>query len=271
MFKHVHLGRYVPGDSFAHRLDPRCKIFVCVAVIVSAFLRGSLAYLASWAGAVVVMTAFCGIRASALLAQVRSIRWLLVIMIAVNLIWTDGTPIFSISRLIVTREGAVRAAVMGMRMCILVCTAGLMMMVTSPKSFADGLEGIMSPLRYVGVPVGDIAMMMSLSLRFIPLLFDETEGVIRAQTARGADMTSGGAIRRVIRFVPILVPMFVLVFRRAEILADAMESRCYRAGSPRTRYKELAWTMRESAASVVIAAAAAVLYVLDLYISGRLI
>jgi energy-coupling factor transport system permease protein len=166
----------------------------------------------------------------------------------INIFWTPGQELFRAGFFRVTKEGLVMAFEMGMRLIFLVIFASMLMMTTSPMAFSDGLERLMSPLAKVGFPASEMAVMMTIALRFIPTLFEETDRILKAQISRGADFESGGLLRRARSFIPVLIPLFILVFQRAENLAIAMESRCYVPGMPRTRLNPLVWTKRDTGA-----------------------
>jgi energy-coupling factor transport system permease protein len=188
------------------------------------------------------------ISTSTILRSGRPIILLIVITVLLNMVWTPGRELVRIGPVTITEEGLLAAVSMGMRLFYLVIFAAMLMMTTSPMEFSDGLERLLSPLGKIGFPASEMAMMMTIALRFIPTLFEETERILKAQISRGADFESGGIIRRAKSFIPVLVPLFILVFQRAENLAVAMESRCYTPGAKRTRLHPLKWTPRDSVA-----------------------
>lgn len=247
-------GRFVQADSLVHRLDPRCKILCLVAVLGGLFAGTVPSAFILWCLFLLVLCAISKLSVGAVLRSARSVRALVVITFVLDLFWTPGRELVSVGPLSVTAEGLIMAAALSLRLCLLVIFAGLLMMTTSPMAFSDGLERLFSPLRRIGLPTSEFAMMMTIALRFIPTLFEETDRIVRAQLSRGADLESGGPIRRARAFLPILVPLFVLVFRRAETLASAMESRCYVPGAARSRLHPLAWTRRDTAALLVTCA-----------------
>lgn len=208
---------------------------------------------ALWA---VLLVSFSLLSKTKLRVILRSARavWVLVVITAVlNALWTPGQEVFRVGFLRVTREGLIIAFSMGMRLFFLVIFASMLMMTTSPMAFSDGLERLLSPLSKLGFPSSEMSMMMTIALRFIPTLFEETDRILKAQLSRGADFETGGIIKRARSFIPVLIPLFVLVFQRAENLATAMESRCYVAGKKRSRMNPLLWRARDSGAILMLA------------------
>ena len=249
----VTVGQYFPGNSLLHRLDPRTKIVAVVVLSVAIFLPKA------WPG-YVVSTAFCLLAVS--LAQVpikfilrglKPILIFLAITVLFNAFLTPGEPLFKVWRWDVTREGLVLSAVAAVRLVLLVITASLLTLTTSPIRLTDGFERLLRPLSPLGVPAHELALMMTIALRFIPTLTEEADRIMRAQAARGADYQSGNLVNRIRALIPVLVPLFVAAFRRADELATAMEARGYRGGQGRTKMKELAYTRLDVAAALVLA------------------
>ena len=238
MLKDITLGQYFPGDSIVHRLDPRTKIVLVVVYIVALFQAQS------WPGflAVSAVTAVCvalsRIPPRSMFKGVRPMLFIIVLTALLNLFYTGGTPI--LPGWIITWEGLSRAGQMVLRIVLLISGTFLLTYTTSPIALTDGLELLLKPLSALKLPVHEMTMMMSMALRFIPTLIAETDKIMSAQKARGADFETGGLIRRAKALLPILVPLFVSAFRRADELAVAMESRCYHGGEGRTRMKKLA-------------------------------
>lgn len=239
MFRNVVLGQYYPVDSPIHRLDPRTKIAMGVIYIIVLFLiKGVLAYL--------VLTVF-SLGAIALsrvpprtvLRSLKPILFILAFTLVLHVFFTKGTPVFTLGPITGTREGMTQGAFMGARLLLLIGTTSLLTLTTSPIALTDGIEALLGPLKRVGVPAHELAMMMTIALRFIPTLLEEAEKIMKAQMARGADFESGNIIERAKGMIPLLVPLFVGAFRRADDLALAMEARCYRGGEKRTRMKQL--------------------------------
>ncbi|MDR3279433.1 MAG: energy-coupling factor transporter transmembrane protein EcfT [Synergistaceae bacterium] len=240
------IGQFIPGDSFVHSLDPRCKIIVTFVLLAGLFMAGNPADFVLWAACLAICSAASRVKFSSILRSGRPVLFLVVFTVVLNLFWTPGREIFRIGFLKITEEGLILAFVMGLRLYFLVMFAAVLMMTTSPMSFSDGLERLLSPLAILRFPVSEMAMMMTIALRFIPTLFEETDRILKAQISRGADFESGGLLKRARSYIPVLVPLFVLVFARAENLATAMESRCYVPGAPRTRMNPLSWSVRDT-------------------------
>ena len=245
MLKNVTIGQYYPVDSCIHRLDPRTKIVGTLLYIVSLFL------FQTFSGFIVVGTAFAGILILSkvpfryLLRGLKPILFILVFTMICNFFLADGEPLWQWKFLKLTKEGLQRGFFMGIRLALLVFGTSIMTYTTTPNSLTDGLERLMSPLRVIHFPVHELAMMMSIALRFIPILAEEAQRISKAQMARGADMESGGLIRRAKAMVPILIPLLISSFRRAFDLATAMEARCYHGGKGRTKMKPLRYGLRD--------------------------
>ena len=244
----LSLGQFIPGDSFIHALDPRCKIVSTFILLAGLFMASSIVDFALWALLLYILSRLSRIAMRTILRAGRPVIFLVAITMLLNLFWTPGEELFRLGPLGITREGLMTAFSMGMRLFFLVIFASVLMMTTSPMAFSDGLERLMSPLAKLRFPASEMAMMMTIALRFIPTLFEETDRILKAQISRGADFESGGLIKRARSFVPVLVPLFVLVFQRAENLAVAMESRCYVPGAKRSRLNPLVWMRRDTLA-----------------------
>ena len=249
------LGQFLPGDSPVHRLDPRTKILLMVAYIVLVFLVGRLPVFLLPAAFVVGVVLLARVPLRYLGSSVRPIRWLLVFVFIINLFFTQGRTVLVewwIFR--ITQESLRQAVFITLRLLLLVMGTSLLTLTTSPIVLTDGLERLLKPLAVFRFPAHELAMMMTIALRFIPLLMEEVERIQKAQMARGADFTSGNLIVRARSMIPILVPLFVSAFRRADELAMAMESRCYHGGEGRTRMRELHLHRRDLVAAAVMAA-----------------
>ncbi len=253
MLKDITLGQYYPGNSIIHRLDPRVKLMGTMVFIVSLFAFGSVsAYLlATLAIAVVVTTSKIPLKY--ILKGLKPVFVLMLITVLFNLFLTPGRTVWKFWKLSITAEGIRFAIHMAVRLTYLIIGSSILTFTTTPNSLTDGLETGLGFLNVFHVPVHEIAMMMSIALRFIPILMDETDKIMRAQEARGADFHSGGLIRRVKAMVPLLVPLFVSAFRRANDLALAMESRGYHGGAGRTKMKPLVYRRRDVAAYIAMA------------------
>ncbi len=242
----LNLGQYIPGDSFIHRLDPRCKIIGTLILLFGIFLITHPTCFLIWGALLLGISRIAGLPIAQVLRSSKPI-WILVLFTAfLHLFWTPGQTLASIGFLHITQEGLLGAWTMGTRLLFLVIFASILMMTTSPMSFSDGLERLLSPLDRLGFPSQEMAMMTTIALRFIPTLLEETDRILKAQLSRGADFESGGIIKRIRAFVPVLIPLFVQVFQRAENLATAMESRCYQCGVVRSRLNPLVWNKGDS-------------------------
>ena len=254
MLRDITLGQYYPADSVIHKLDPRTKLFATLLFIISVF---------SFDGIVgfIVMTAFLfGVIAlskvplSFMLRGLKAIMILLVIAGLFNLFLTPGQVLWSMWKIHITREGLRNAVLMTIRMVYLIMGSSVMTLTTTPNQLTDGLEKALKPLQKINVPVHEIAMMMSIALRFIPILIEETDKIMKAQMARGADFETGGLVKKAKNMVPLLVPLFVSAFRRANDLALAMEARCYVGGEGRTKMIPLVYHKVDRLAYVVVIA-----------------
>lgn len=259
---HMTLGQYVPADSFVHRLDPRCKILATVALLAGVFLVTDLRLFPGWALLLVAVSALAKIPLSMVLRSARPVVFLVLITALIHVFLTKGDPLWHWGIFTITAEGVVMASRMALRLLFLVLFAGLLTLTTSPMELSDGLERLFAPLTPLGFPAHDLAMMMTIALRFIPTLLDETDRIMKAQLARGADLDRGNIVRRLRAFIPVLVPLFVIVFQRADDLATAMEARGYRGGKGRSRLNPLHWRARDglalaSVVALVVAGAAA--------------
>ena len=239
MLKEITIGQYFPGDSPIHRMDPRMKLILVVAYVVMLFVAGTLASLLVGVLFLFVVYPVSKISAKMILRSIKPILPILLVTGVLNMFFVDGEILFQLWIFKITREGAVMAALMAVRIVCLIAGTSLLTYTTSPIALTDGIEQLFAPLKRLGVPVHEVAMMMTIALRFIPTLIEETDKIMAAQKARGADMESGGLMQRIRALVPILIPLFVSAFRRAEELALAMECRCYHGGEGRTRMHTL--------------------------------
>ena len=249
----ISIGQFIPGESYVHSLDPRCKIIGVFIMLAAPFIAKSPSDFIPIAFALAAITRLARIRLGTVLRSGRPVVFLVAFTVILNMFWTPGRELARIGPLRVTEEGVILAFCVGFRLYFLVMFAAILMMTTSPMAFAGGLESILSPLAALRFPVSEMAMMMTIALRFIPTFFEETDKILKAQISRGADFESGGLIKRARSFIPVLVPLFVLVFARAENLAIAMESRGYVPGIPRSRLNPLVWTARETISILSVA------------------
>ena len=254
MLRDITLGQYYPADSVIHKLDPRVKLFGTLIYIISLFcFRGIAALLLATVFLVGVIKA-SKVPFRFMVKGLRAILILMLITAVFNLFLTPGEPLFSFWILKVTWEGIKNAALMAVRLTYLILGTSIMTLTTTPNQLTDGLEKSLMPFSRIGVPVHAIAMMMSIALRFIPILIEETDKIMKAQMARGADFESGNLLKKVKSMIPLLVPLFVSAFRRADDLAMAMEARCYNGGQGRTKMKPLRYEKRDRMAYLIVLA-----------------
>lgn len=241
MLRDITLGQYYQTESVIHRLDPRVKLVATIAYILSLFLVQSV-----WGYVVAGLFLAAMIRLSHvpfkfMIKGMKAILLLLLLTVMFNLFLTPGETLVTLWKLTITKEGLKVAVMMAVRLTFLIIGSSVMTLTTTPNNLTDGMEKLMKPLGRIRVPVHEIAMMMSIALRFIPILLEETDKIMKAQIARGADFESGNIIKKAKALVPLLVPLFISAFRRANDLAMAMEARCYRGGDNRTRMKPLVY------------------------------
>ncbi len=246
MLKNITMGQYYPVDSWVHRLDPRMKIVLTVAMIVAVFMVHSLVGYAVVLGFVYLVSHLSKVPFKMLIKGVKPLRFILLLTFLLNLFfYTNGTVLFHWAFITITHEGLSQAVHYSLRLVFLVIGTSLLTLTTSPISLSDGIEMLLSPLKKIHFPAHELAMMMSIALRFIPTLLEETDKIMKAQMARGADFESGNLFARAKAMVPLLVPLFVSAFRRAGDLAMAMEARCYHGGEHRTRLRVLKVTAND--------------------------
>ncbi len=253
--KDMTLGQYYPTDSFTHRMDPRAKLVLVIAFIVMVFLAQS--FLSYFAVIVCVVSAalVSRIPLSKMLKSIKAIIMLLIFTGILNLLFYNGeTVLWSWWRIKISVEGIIFSIKMVLRLVLLVMGTTLLTYTTTPTSLTDGMESLLTPLKYIKVPVHDIAVIMSIALRFIPILSEEVDKIMMAQKARGASFDTGGLLSRAKALLPILIPLFVSAFRRADELALALDARCYNATPNRTRYKVMKFGLRDLAGAIGMAA-----------------
>ncbi len=263
MIRDITIGQFYPVDSLLHRLDPRTKIIGVFIFIISLFVNQSLyIYMAAFLSLFfLILTS--KVPVSYVLKGLKSIFIIIFLTVLLNLFFTPGeTVLVAIGRFTVTLEGLRTAVFMGVRLILLIVGSSLLTLTTSPIQLTDGIETLLKPLEKVKVPAHEIAMMMTIALRFIPILLEETDKIMKAQMARGADFESGGIIKKARNMVPLLVPLFISSFRRADDLAMAMEARCYQGGNGRTRMKQLIYNKNDIAAFAIASAYLGVMIIL---------
>ena len=267
MIKDITLGQYFPGKSVLHRLDPRMKLGLAVLYIVMLFVAKGFLGLAVGVVFLVVSFLISGIPIKMMAKSVKPIVPIIIFTGILNLFFVStGDVVFSWTIIKITTDGIRTMIFMAVRIVFLICGTSLLTYTTSPIALTDAIERILSPLRVIKFPAHEIAMMMTIALRFIPTLIEETDKIMSAQKARGADLESGSLIHRAKALVPILIPLFVSAFRRAEELALAMECRCYHGGEGRTRPKQLKTTYRDYVALLVTAAFLAGVILLNIFL-----
>ncbi len=265
MLRDITLGQYYQTDSIIHKLDPRVKLVSTLVFIVSLFVVDNfIGYLLATIYLAIIIK-LSNVPVKFIFRGMKSIVFLLLITVIFNLFLTPGTALVSFWKLTITYEGLKFASLMAVRLILLITGSTIMTLTTTPNTLTDGLEKLMSPLKKFHVPVHEISMMMSIALRFIPILLEETDKIMKAQMARCADFESGSIMKRAKALVPLLVPLFISAFRRANDLAMAMEARCYRGGDGRTKMKPLIYQNIDRIAYLII-----LLYFVLCIIIGRI-
>jgi energy-coupling factor transport system permease protein len=266
MIRDITLGQYYAKDSVIHRLDPRVKILGTFVYLVMLFL------VKDFIGFVFVMICLGAVIAASkvpvkfIIKGMKPILFILVFTFCINIFLYKGTIIWQLGFLKITREGLHQAVFIAVRLAMLIFGTSLLTYTTKPMALTDGFESVLRPFARLGLPAHEIAMMMSIALRFIPTLLEETDKIMKAQQSRGADFESGNLIRRAKALIPILIPLFVSAFRIAQELAMAMESRCYRGGEGRTRLHNMKYEKRDIAGYILIAAFAVVIIVMRIFL-----
>lgn len=239
MLKDITIGQYYPADSIVHKTDPRVKmtlgfIYIIFLFIVSSFVGYGLVFL--W---VLLATKTSKIPVKLIVKGLKPLRWIILITFIINMLFTKGTVLYALGPIKITEEGLYNASRMAVRLCLLVMGTSLTTLTTSPVALTDGIEGLFSPLKKVGFPAHELAMMITIALRFVPTLIDETDKIMKAQMARGADFESGNVIKRAKNTVPLIIPLLLSSINRADELAIAMEARCYHGDEGRTKLNPL--------------------------------
>jgi len=250
----IAIGQYFPGDSALHRLDPRAKLMLTCLMIAAIFMAQTAWGYAALIAFTVFMAAISRISIKIIMRALMPLRLILIMTFALNVFFSPGGEILARWRFIEITAGGLRTAIFfTLRLLLLVISAQMMTLTTSPIALTDGIEQLLRPLGKIGFPAHELAMMMSIALRFIPLLMEEADKIRKAQMARGADFETGNLIRRAKAMIPLLVPLFVSAFRRADDLALAMEARCYRSGAHRTRMKALKFSVLDACGAALVA------------------
>ena len=255
MIKNVTLGQYFPGDSIVHKLDPRTKLLATIALIAVVFISSGFAGFAMIAAFVLLVALSTGVHLKYLFKGLKPIMFIIIFTFILNVFFQQtGDVLVQFWVIRITTGGLRMATFMAARLILLVVASQLLTLTTSPISLTDGLESLMRPASKLGFPAHEIAMMMSIALRFIPTLMDEADKIMKAQKARGANFETGNLIQRARAMIPLLVPLFVGAFRRADELALAMDARCYRGGAGRTRMNQLRYGSRDLIAAIAVVA-----------------
>ena len=252
MFDNITIGQYFPGDTFIHKLDPRTKIFLVLAIIIMAFVLTDFASYFVLTLFFIITTLNAKLSFLRLLKSIKPLYPIIIITLLVHMFSTPGEVIYKISVFNMTKEGILQGLLMVVRLIFLLLFSSIITMTTSPLELTDGLEKILNPFKKIGLPAHELAMMMTIALRFIPTLLLETQRIMMAQKARGADFQSGSIIKKAKNLLSLVVPLFLSAFRRADELAIAMESRCYRGGEGRTRMYELSFAARDTYAVFIV-------------------
>jgi len=245
MLKDITLGQYFPGNTFIHRLDPRTKLIMTVVYIATLFSAKSFISYALVLAFLALIIVVSKVKPGAILRGLKPLIFIIVFSALLNMFYTEGTPILQFWVFKITREGLLRSLFMALRIMMLIIGTFLLTYTTSPIALTDALERLLNPLKKIRLPVHELSMMMAIALRFIPALIEDTDRIMSAQKARGASFETGKLTERAKALLPLLVPLFISAFRRADELAVAMESRCYNGGEGRTRMKILKYAPRD--------------------------
>ena len=252
MLTDITLGQYYPGNSCIHRLDPRTKILAVLFYMVMVFLANSPLSYGILIGFIVVGAALAKLPAGLLLRSIKPLWIIILLTMVIHFVTDPGEVLWQWKFITITKEGIVLGVKMSLRLVLLLLVSSLMTFTTSPIVLTDGIEALLRPFKKSGVPAHELAMMMTIALRFIPTLLEETDRIMKAQMSRGADFSSGNIMKRAKNMLPILIPLFISSFRRADELALAMEARCYRGGEGRTRMHELVYGKGDALTGLVM-------------------
>ncbi len=251
----VSFGQYYPSQSFVHKCDPRTKLIFLIAYIVAIFLAKNFYALGACALVFILIVAFSGVPLKSLLRSVKGILFLLLFTAILNLFFYSGeTVLWQWKFIKITQEAIYFTLFLIARLFLLVLSSSVLTLTTTPVSLTDGIESLLKPLKYIRFPVHELALIMAIALRFIPILTDEAGRIMKAQKARGVDFETGGLIKRIKAMIPILIPLLIGAFRRADELGDAMDARCYSGSKKRTKYKKLKFTWRDLLATFLLLA-----------------
>ena len=273
MLNDVTFGQYYPAKSFVHNMDPRAKIVFMIAYIVAIFLAKNFAALGAVTLFLIIMIVAARVPFGRVLRSVKMILFIIIFTAILNLFFYSGStsyePLVHWGIIKITQESVVNMVFLSLRLFLVVMGTAVLTLTTTPVALTDGIESLLTPLKWIRFPVHELALIMSIALRFIPTLLDETNRIIAAQKARGADFETGGLIKRAKAVVPILIPLLVSAFRRAEDLGDAMYARCYSGAKGRTKYKKLTFTWRDLLGLLFIGGLITGIVFLNLYLGGK--
>lgn len=252
MLSNISIGQYYPGNTIIHKIDPRAKILFVFLFIISLFFVDTFAPYIVIGVLLLTIIKSSKVPIKFILKGLKPILFIIIFTFLINIFMTKGEILISFGPLSITKEGLIQASFMAIRLIYLIIGTSMLTLTTSPIALTDGIEHLLNPFKRIGVPAHELAMMMTIALRFIPTLLEETDKIMKAQKARGANFESGGLIKRAQNLIPLLVPLFISAFRRADELAMAMEARCYRGGEGRTRMKQLSFQKADYIASVLV-------------------
>ncbi len=273
MLNDVTFGQYYPTRSFVHNMDPRAKIVFMIAYIVAIFLASNFFGLAAVTAFLIFIVLLSRVPFGSVLRSVKMILFLIIFTAILNLFFYGGEssyePLVHWWIITITYESIINMIFLAFRLFLLVMGTSVLTLTTTPVALTDGIESLLKPLKYIKFPVHELALIMSIALRFIPTLLDETNRIIAAQKARGADFETGGLIKRAKAMIPVLVPLLVSAFRRAEDLGDAMDARCYSGAKGRTKYKKLTFTWRDLLGLIVLAGLITGIVFLNMYFGDK--
>lgn len=273
MLNDVAFGQYYPAKSFVHNMDPRAKIVLTIAFIVATFLAKNFLGLAAVILFLIVTVIFARIPFGRVLRSVKMVLFLIIFTAILNLFFYSSNSSLHIlwqwKFITISWEAIINMAFLALRLFLLVMGTTILTLTTTPVSLTDGIESLLTPLKWIRFPVHELALIMSIALRFIPILTDETNRIIAAQKARGANFETGGLIKRAKAMIPVLVPLLVSAFRRAEDLGDAMDARCYSGAKGRTKYKKLTFTWRDLLGGLLLAGLITGIVFLNIYFGGK--
>lgn len=273
MLNDVTFGQYYPTQSFVHRMDPRAKIVLVIAYIVAIFLANNFFGLAAVTLFLIIAVAFSRVPVGSVLRSVKMILFIIIFTAILNLFFYSSSSDLHILAqwwvITISWESIINMIFLAMRLFLLVLGTSVLTLTTTPVALTDGIESLLTPLKWIRFPVHELALIMSIALRFIPTLIDETNRIISAQKARGANFETGGLIKRAKAMIPVLVPLLVSAFRRAEDLGDAMDARCYSGSKGRTKYKKLTFGWRDVVGLILLAGLITGVVFLNIYFGGK--